>query len=74
LGKVWTAFVHSFTGQAIAAVALAHLLLLPSLTSGWISPLAYALAALGLSSAALAVVGGRMARAVARLREAASSV
>ena len=64
------AFVHSFTGQAIAAVALAHALLLPLLTGGWISALAYGLAALGLSSAALAVVGRRMTRSVAGLRVA----
>jgi diguanylate cyclase (GGDEF)-like protein len=70
LSKVRAAFVYSFTGQAIAAVALAHALLLPLLTGGWISALAYALAALGLSSAALAVVGRRMAHSVAGLRAA----
>jgi diguanylate cyclase (GGDEF)-like protein len=70
LSKALAAFVHSFTGQAIAAVALAHALLLPLLTGGWISALAYGLAALGLSSAALAVVGRRMARSVAELRAA----
>ena len=64
------AFVYSFTGQAIAAVALAHALLLPLLIGGWISALAYGLAALGLSSVALAVVGRRMARSVAGLRAA----
>jgi len=53
---VWVAFLHSFTGQAIAAVALVHALLLPLLTGGWISAFAYGLAALGLSSAAVAVV------------------
>jgi len=46
-------------GQAIAAVALAHALLLPLLTGGWISAFAYGLAALGLSSAAVAVVRRR---------------
>jgi diguanylate cyclase (GGDEF)-like protein len=70
LGKVRAAFVYGFTGQAIAAVALAHALLLPLLTGGWIGAYAYALAALGLSSAALAVVGRRMARSVAGLRGA----
>jgi len=67
---VRAAFVYSFTGQAIAAVALAHALLLPLLIGGWISALAYGLAALGLSSVALAVVGRRMARSVAGLRAA----
>ena len=70
LSEARAAFAYSFTGQAIAAVALAHALLLPLLTGGWISAFAYALAALGLSSAALAVVGRRMARSVAGLREA----
>ena len=64
------AFVYSFAVQGIAAVALTHALLLPLLTGGWISALAYGLAALGLSSAALAVVGRRMARSVAGLRAA----
>ncbi|MDQ2961575.1 MAG: EAL domain-containing protein [Pseudomonadota bacterium] len=64
------AFVYGFTGQAIAAVALAHAVLLPVLTGGWISAFAYALAALGLSSAALLVVGRRTARSVAGLRAA----
>jgi diguanylate cyclase (GGDEF)-like protein len=70
LSKVRAALVYSFTGQAIAAVALAHALLLPLLIGGWISALAYGLAALGLSSVALAVVGRRMARSVAGLRAA----
>ena len=64
------AFPYSFTGQAIAAVALAHALLAPLLIGGWISAFAYVLAAIGLSSAALAVVGRRMARSVAGLRAA----
>jgi diguanylate cyclase (GGDEF)-like protein len=70
LSKARAEFLYSFTGQAIAAVALAHALLLPLLTGGWISAFAYALAALGLSSTALAVVGRRTARSVARLRAA----
>jgi diguanylate cyclase (GGDEF)-like protein len=70
LSKVLAAFVHSFTGQAIAAVALVHALLLSLLTGGWISAFAYGLAAVGLSSAAVAVVGRRMARSVAELRVA----
>ena len=67
---MWVAFLHSFTGQAVAAVALAHALLLPLLTGGWISAFAYGLAALGLSSAAVVIVGRRMARSVAELRAA----
>jgi diguanylate cyclase (GGDEF)-like protein len=70
LRKLRPVFLYSFTGQAIAAVAFAHALLLPLFTGGWISAFAYAFAALGLSSAALAVVGLRMARSVARLRAA----
>lgn len=63
-----TAFLHGFTGQAIAAVALTHALLLPVIAGGWISPMVYGLAALGMSSAMLLVVGGRMARSLARFR------
>src|ERR1700676_4990889 len=70
LSKVRAAFVYSFTGQAIAAVALAHALLLPLLIGGWISALAYGRAAFGLWSVALVVVGRRMARSVAGLRAA----
>ena len=65
-----TALLNGFTGQAIAAVALAHALLLPLVSGGWISGFAYALAALGLSSAALVVVGLRLSRSVAGLRAA----
>src|ERR1700681_2177577 len=68
LSKVRAAFVYSFTGQAIAAVALAHALLLPLLMGGWISALAYGFTALGISCAALFVLGRRMARSVAKLR------
>jgi diguanylate cyclase (GGDEF)-like protein len=56
--------------QAIAAVALAHALLLPLLTLRWISAFVYALGALGLSCAALAVVGLRMGRLFAGLQAA----
>jgi diguanylate cyclase (GGDEF)-like protein len=70
LSDVRAAFLYSFTGQAIASVALAHALLLPLLTGGWISAITYAFAALALSSAALAVVGRPMARSVAGLRAA----
>lgn len=70
MSDVRAAFLYSFTGQAIASVALAHALLLPLLTGGWISAITYAFAALALSSAALAVVGRPMARSVAGLRAA----
>ena len=65
-----TALLNGFTGQAIAAVALTHALLLPLVSGGWISGFAYALAALGLSSVALVVVGLRLSRSVAGLRAA----
>jgi diguanylate cyclase (GGDEF)-like protein len=68
LDKVRTAFRYSFSGQAIVVVALVHALLLSVLIRGWIGPLAYGAAALGMSSAALFVVGRRMARSVAGLR------
>ena len=68
LGKMRAAFLYSFTGQAIAAVALAHALLLPLLMGGWISALAYGFTSLGISCAALFVLGRRMARSVAKLR------
>ena len=58
------AFLYSFTGQAIAAVALAHALLLPLLLMGGrISAFVYGFAALGMSCAALFVIGRRMALA-----------
>jgi diguanylate cyclase (GGDEF)-like protein len=62
------AILYSFTGQAIAAVALAHAMLLPLLMGGRISAFVYGFAALGMSCAALFVVGRRMARSVAKLR------
>jgi diguanylate cyclase (GGDEF)-like protein len=68
VGKVRAAFLYSFTGQAIAAVALTHALLLPLLIGGWISAFVYGFAALGASTAGLAVIGRRMARSVAGLR------
>jgi len=64
------AFWSSFTGQAIAAVALAHLALLPLFYVGMFSGLVYSLLALALSSAAIAVIGRRIARSVAGLRAA----
>jgi diguanylate cyclase (GGDEF)-like protein/PAS domain S-box-containing protein len=70
LSKVRTALLDSFTGQALAAVIFAHALLLPLLTGGLIGAVAYALAALGLSVAALVLVGRRLSRSVAALRAA----
>ena len=64
------AFWSSFTGQAIAAVALAHLALLPLFYVGMFSGLVYSLLALALSSTAIAVIGRRIARSVAGLRAA----
>ena len=69
LSKLRRGLRFGFAAQAIAAVALAHALLLPLLNLGWISAFAYALGALGLSCAALAVVGLRMARSVAALQK-----
>src|SRR5579864_989614 len=74
LSKMRAALLHSFTGQAIAAVTLAHALLLPLLTGNWISAFAYVLAALGLSTAALVVVGRRLSRSVGGLRAAVMRV
>ncbi|HEY2865035.1 MAG TPA: EAL domain-containing protein [Casimicrobiaceae bacterium] len=68
LGRPLAAFWSSFTGQAIAAVALAHLSLLPLFYAGAFSGLAYALLALILSCAAIAVIGRRISRSVAALR------
>jgi diguanylate cyclase (GGDEF)-like protein/PAS domain S-box-containing protein len=65
-----TAFWSSFTGQAIAAVVLAHVALLPVFYAGMLSGLAYALLVLALSCMAIAVIGRRIARSVAALRAA----
>jgi diguanylate cyclase (GGDEF)-like protein len=70
LGKPLTAFWSSFTGQAIAAVALAHAVLLPLFYEGALSGVGYALLTLALSCAAIAVIGRRIARSVATLRAA----
>jgi diguanylate cyclase (GGDEF)-like protein len=68
LGTVRAAFLYSFTWQAIAAVASAHALLLPLLIVGWMSASTYGFAALGMSCAALFVVGHRIARSGASLQ------
>ena len=70
LGRPLFAFWSSFTGQAIAAVALVHVMLLPWLSAGVLSPTAYALLALGLSCTAIAIIGRRIARSIAALRTA----
>ena len=70
LGRPLAAFWSSFTGQAIVAVALVHLALLPWMWADVLSPLAYALLALFLSCAAIAIIGRRIARSIARLRTA----
>jgi diguanylate cyclase (GGDEF)-like protein len=68
LHDLWSGLRFGLALQAIAAVALAHALLLPLLNLHWISASAYALGALGLSCAALAVLGWRVARSVAGLQ------
>jgi diguanylate cyclase (GGDEF)-like protein len=68
LEKLRTAFLYSFSGQAIVAVALVHALLLPLLTGGLIGAATYGAAALGMSCAALLILGRRMARSIAGLR------
>ncbi len=59
---------RSFTGQAITAVVFAYAALLPLRAAGWISTSTYTVAALLLSLAALAIVGNRLGRSVAKLR------
>ena len=68
--KLRPAFMCSFTVQAVAAVALAHAVLMPLLLAGWLRGPGFALAALALSSMALVFVGRRWARSIAKLREA----
>ena len=70
VGRLRASFASSFTGQAVAAVALAHGLLLPLLAAGVLSEIAYAMLALALSCTAIVVIGRRIARSVAVLRAA----
>jgi diguanylate cyclase (GGDEF)-like protein len=70
LGRPVAAFWSSFTGQSIAAVTAAHLVVLPLLSTGIVSGPVYALLALALSCAAIVVIGRRIARSVAALRAA----
>ncbi|HKW79711.1 MAG TPA: EAL domain-containing protein [Casimicrobiaceae bacterium] len=70
LARARAAFGASFTGQAIAAVALAHGLLMPLLAGSFIGPIAYACLALALSCAAIAIVGRRITISIAALRAA----
>ena len=69
-GRLLAAFWSSFTGQAIVAVAMAHIALLPWLSAGLLSPITYALLALSLSCVAIAIIGRRIARSIATLRTA----
>jgi diguanylate cyclase (GGDEF)-like protein/PAS domain S-box-containing protein len=62
------AFACSFSAQAALAVVLAHALVLPLLYAGWLNGPGFALAALVLSCAALALLGRRWARAIAGMR------
>ena len=64
------AFLHSYPGQAMLAVALVHAVLLPLLTTDRIGPYAYGVTALILSCTALLLLGRRMARSIAGLRTA----
>ena len=63
LGRFRPAFACSFSLQAASAVVLAHALVLPLLYAGWLNGPGFALAALVLSCAALALLGRRWARA-----------
>jgi len=74
LRELWGGFCVGFAVQSVAAVALAHGLLLPLLSLHWISGFVYALSALGLSCAALAVISVRMTRSVAALRAALTRI
>jgi hypothetical protein len=69
-GRPVAAFWSSFTGQAIAAVMLAHLAMLPLFYAGVLSGVAYALLALALSCTAIAMIGRRISRSVGALRAA----
>ncbi|HKE40802.1 MAG TPA: EAL domain-containing protein [Casimicrobiaceae bacterium] len=69
----WLARLHAsllcgFTGQAVAAVALAHAVLLPLLYAGALGGPSYAVAALVLSCAGVGFLGHRWARSIAELR------
>ena len=70
LARARAAFGASFTGQAIAAVALPHGILMPLLSASLIGPIAYACLALALSCVAIVVVGRRISISVAALRAA----
>jgi diguanylate cyclase (GGDEF)-like protein len=62
------AFAFGFTAQALTAVLLAHAVPLSLLYAGRLGAQEYALIALGLSCAALALLGRRWTRAIAAMR------
>ena len=66
--RLRAAFLSSFTGQAMATVVVANLVLLPLLSAGWLSGLSFAFGVFVLSCAGLIFVGDRWARSIARLR------
>ena len=68
LARLRASIRSSLTGQAVATVVLANVVLLPALLAGWLSGLSFALAALALSCAGLATIGRRWARSIAKLR------
>jgi diguanylate cyclase (GGDEF)-like protein/PAS domain S-box-containing protein len=68
LARLRPAFACSFSAQAASAVVIAHALVLPLLYAGWLTGPGFALAALVLSCAALALLGRRWARAIAGMR------
>jgi diguanylate cyclase (GGDEF)-like protein len=63
-----SAFADSLSVQAMLVVVLAHAIALPPLLVGWIGGRGYAVLALTLSCAALAVLGRHWTRALAALR------
>src|SRR5450631_1543864 len=68
LARLRPAFACSFSAQAASVVVIAHALVLPPLYAGWLTGPGFALAALVLSCAALALLGRRWARAIAGMR------
>jgi diguanylate cyclase (GGDEF)-like protein/PAS domain S-box-containing protein len=68
LARLRPAFTWSFSLQAASAVILAHALVLPLLYAGWLSGPGFAMVALMLSCAALALLGRRWARVIAGMR------
>ncbi|MEP6943200.1 MAG: EAL domain-containing protein [Betaproteobacteria bacterium] len=66
--RLWAELADNLTVQAIAAVLFANAAALPLLIGGWLTGIGFALAALALSCAALAVLGQRWSRSLHGLR------